>query len=149
MNKKTFCLTAMITAMAVLPLSAHEGATGVVKQRMDVMKGIRNDMKPLRRVMRGRDDYEQSRFLERVQSIKAVSADIPALFPQGSLQRPSEALPAIWDNWDDFSAQASQFHERVIALENAVLANDMNQIRSNFRSVAQTCKACHDDYQKD
>ncbi len=149
MNKKTLCLTALVAFLAALPLHAHEGATGVVKERMDVMKGIRDDMKPLRRMIRGRADYDQGEFLERVQSIKAVSADIPALFPEGSLQKPSEALPAIWENWDDFSTQAAQFHERVIALESAVQGNDMNQIRSNFRSVAQTCKACHDDYQKD
>ena len=149
MNKKTLCLTALIAFLAALPLQAHEGATGVVKERMDVMKGIRNDMKPLRRMIRGRDDYNQDKFLDRVQSIKAVSADIPALFPEGSLQKPSEALPAIWENWDDFSKQATQFHERVIALESAVQGNDLNQVKSSFRSVAQTCKACHDDYQKD
>ena len=149
MNKKVLFAAALVATAVVFPLSAHEGATGVVKERMELMKGIRDDMKPLRNVVRGRDTYNQRKFMERVQSIKAVSADIPSLFPEGSLQKPSEALPAIWENWDDFTAQANRFNESVLSLEQAVMSNDLSQIKSTFRSVAQTCKACHDDYQAD
>lgn len=149
MNNKILWPVALIILSVSVPLSAHDGATGVVKERMEVMKSIRDDMKSLRNVVRGRDTYNQRKFLDRVQSIKAVSGDIPALFPEGSLQKPSEALPAIWDNWDDFTSQANNFHESVISLEQAVMSDDLRSIKSTFRSVAQTCKACHDDYQAD
>jgi len=33
------------------------------------------------------------------------------LFPEGSLDAPSEASPAIWENWQEFAGLAHRLHE--------------------------------------
>ncbi len=149
MNKRLAFAIALVAVAVMIPGGAHEGATGIVKERMYIMKGIKDDRGEMREMVRGEQRYTKGKFMERVQTVKAVSADIPALFPAGSTQKPSEALPAIWDNWDDFTARSNRFHELVLSLETAVEGGDRNLVKSSFRDLARTCKGCHDDYKAD
>lgn len=99
---------------------AHGGATGIVKERMDLMDGIGKAMKSLTAMMRGKESYD----MELVRSLARKIAEhggetMTNLFPEGSLQESSEALPAVWTDWGRFSGLAEQLSTYSMALEAA------------------------------
>ena len=78
---------------------AHDGAMGVVKQRMDAMGAIKDANKVLRGIMRGQREYEAAAVAASAAVIAGHSGDaLTVLFPEGSLTPPTEAKPEIWQN---------------------------------------------------
>lgn len=88
---------------------AHGGATGIVKQRMDLMDGIGERMKTLASIFKGEVDYDPAVVQEAAAGIRDHAGDdVLALFPEGSLDAPTEALPSIWEDWAQFEQLAHQ-----------------------------------------
>ena len=67
----------------------------------------------------------------------------PSLFPAGSGDD-TDALPAIWENPDDFAAKLAAFEDAAANLAAAVAAGDA--IGPAAQQLGQACKGCHDDY---
>ncbi len=101
--KKFTALT--IVMIAVLsPISyAHDGATGVIKQRMDMMGEIAKAMKSIGQMVKGEIDYNADIATKSALEIEKHAERLPQLFPENSTTKPSEALPAIWENWEEFN----------------------------------------------
>lgn len=102
-----------LTAAAV----AHTGATGVVKDRMDLMDRIGDANEELAKIMRGRVDYDADRVRELAEIIASHGGEaMTQVFPAGSISGPSEAVPAIWDEWERFSSLAAELADYAEAL---------------------------------
>ena len=99
---------------------AHSGETGVVKERMVLMKAIGAAMKSLTETMRGERPYDAERVRKDAGEIARHGGEaMTSLFPQGSLDKPSEAKPEIWQDWDRFAALAGQLEQIAEALGQA------------------------------
>ena len=126
---------------------AHSGATGIVKERMDVMSDIGKSMKVLGAFVKDEKTYNADAAKAAAESIGAHAKMIPHLFPEGSNKKPSEALPAIWNDWTAFTAIAAEMETAAGALSIAAGdATDAEGIRPAFLSLAKTCKGCHQKF---
>jgi cytochrome c556 len=115
----TVVLSVSLVAVGTVTL-AHDKATGVVKERMVLMKNLGKSMKALSQMMRGREPYDAA----KVKALAKELADhgsttLTKLFPEGSLDKPTEARPEIWQDWDKFTALANQLTDYAKALEQA------------------------------
>ena len=103
---------ALATALALsagggLVASAHEGATGVVGERMRAMEAVGDAMQVISAMFRGRTDYDADTVREAADVIAGHGGEqLTRLFPEGSLDDPTEALPTIWQDWDRFDSLA-------------------------------------------
>lgn len=118
----TVCLAAIaFAALTVCVFShaeAHKGATGVVKDRMELMKKLGKNAKTIDLMMAGKIGYEAGAFKAAVAAMKSHSGDaMTRLFPKDSLQHPTEATAKIWADWDKFKAEANRLHAYADALE--------------------------------
>ena len=100
-------VVALILVLSSAGVFAHRDATGIVKRRMDAMESMGSAMKGLRAMMRGSQPYD----VERVKAYAGTVAGhaggkLTVLFPEGSLDHPTRANPAIWLDWDRFSYMA-------------------------------------------
>ena len=129
---------------------AHSGATGIVKHRMDLMKSIAEQMKTVGKMIKGEDDYDADQVANAARIIVDHAEKVPEMFPEGSVGAPSEALPAIWQDWETFlqltADMKQQASDLLAAAENA---SDVDGIRPQFAAVGKTCSACHEDFRKD
>ena len=108
MRKRTITLLA-ITTVAGAAAFAHSGATGVVKERMDGMLALGGVVKELNPMMRGQTPFDADRVRAGADVMIAHAGEqMTRLFPEGSDGMPSVALPAIWENWEEFTALAEQ-----------------------------------------
>ncbi len=103
-----FVLSAVLSVGASLAL-AHGGATGVVKERMELMENIGKAMKTLTAIFKGERDYDAGAVKAAAGSIRDhAGAQLTKLFPESSLDEPTETLPTVWQDWDEFDALAGQ-----------------------------------------
>lgn len=110
--KKIICsagLTFLLASIFVFwqPVFAHGGATGVVKERMDLMENLKDAMKALKPIFRGKTDYDVEVVKKNALVIRDNAGDqMSKLFPAGSLKKPSEAKLEIWEDWEEFERLA-------------------------------------------
>jgi cytochrome c556 len=134
---------AIVGALMTASISAHEHATGVVKDRMDAMERMARAMKAITR--RIRDNREVELVKADARSIHALAESMTSMFPPRSNQHPSEARESIWQNWSDFEAKA-----QALAIESDKLANaqarEAKSLGTQARAVSQVCGNCHERY---
>jgi cytochrome c556 len=105
--KAKFWMTTLLASSVGLAALAHSGATGVMKERMDAMDEMGEAMKRLTPMMRGQTEYDPDVVRSAAETmIGHAGAQMTELFPEGSNGKPSEALDAIWEDWEEFAALA-------------------------------------------
>lgn len=111
-----------ITAGLIASAAAygHGGATGVVKERMDAMGVLGNALKSLTSIMQGNVSYNADKVRQNALQIRQHAGEaMTSLFPENSLDKPSEARPLIWSDWENFKAIAARLEILANGLEAA------------------------------
>jgi len=153
MKQIRFVLMPMIVAAVAtggisgVNATAHEQATGVVKERMELMKANGKAMKALSAMVKGESPYNAAEVKMLATSIQSNSSQVPKLFPEGSLQPPTEALPTIWQDWPKFESLTRQLGETSGAVADAA-DGGLGTVVPAFVGLAKTCNACHTDFRK-
>jgi cytochrome c556 len=143
------CISKKIVAPAIavlvlaVPARSHDHATGVVKERMDMMEEMAKRMK----VIRARIDTKTSlsAIREDAGSIASHAPHLVHLFPPESTQKPTDAKSAIWHNWPDFERKAAVLETESKKLMN-ISTDDLTALSAQFRAVLAACSGCHEKY---
>jgi len=144
--------------LIVTSVKAHEGASGIIKQRMDAMKSMADYAKTVGDMFKGKTTLD-------ISMISAASADfvrhgqvIPTQFPDTPESREgliTEALPIIWDDWQQFTALAERFtrDSRQLGVIAAKLqssgtldSTSTRTLRSVFFKSVKSCSDCHEHF---
>ena len=139
---KMFLILTMLVGGAAF---AHQGATGIVLERMEGMKSIGAAVKFIAPMMTGNADFDPAIATEAANAIIAHSGqNMIDRFPHGSDGGVSEAAANIWDDPEGFAAIAFKLEElaAAIPLEDASAEDRLTL----FNDIGQTCKDCHADY---
>jgi cytochrome c556 len=122
MKRKKFVavMTAATIVISTAGAFAHGGATGIVKERMDLMASLGKSMKSLTAIMQGKVAYDVEQVRQLARGIGSHgSTSMSSLFPAGSDKKPSEALPNVWKDWNKFTKLADQLSTYAKALESS------------------------------
>ena len=60
----------------------------------------------------------------------------------------TEALPEIWQQFDEFSMRWDDYVQAAERLEASINARDLEAARDRTRELGETCKGCHDSFRK-
>jgi cytochrome c556 len=124
---------------------AHEGATGVVKERMDLMKDQQKQMKLIGDMVKGKARFDAAKAGAAAKELGTTTKKISELFPKGSGGHPSEALNAVWEEWDRFTGNAHDAENAADALAAALAASGQDW-KAAFKTMTDACKSCHEDF---
>ncbi len=125
---------------------AHSGAKGVIKQRMDAMSDIAKNMKIIGAMMKN-GEFNALTLSASALNIQNHANQISEQFPTDSLEMPSEALPAIWVEWDDFIKIADKLGNDAGKLAGiATSSMDQNEVKTQFQLAAKSCSGCHEKF---
>ena len=125
---------------------AHSGATGIVKERMDMFKRSQQNLKAIKSHIRS-EDYES--IIQLANEIRDWAIKMPEFFPEGSDYKPSEASPEIWQDFDGFKNAAIKNETAATRLISAAQLADQKAVIDGFKAVAGSCKSCHQSYKRD
>ena len=124
----------------IVTVDAHDGATGIVKQRMDRFSESKQQLKQIQAAL-GTQDFKT--IATAATSIRDWARDMPDYFPAGSGGAPSKASPRIWASFDGFR-DAAKAHETAAAkLILAAQSRQQDVTINAFKQLAQTCSSCH------
>jgi cytochrome c556 len=136
-------LTTLFVGAAAFPAKSHDHATGVVKERMDLMEVIGKRIKAINRGIKSKQGLLAIK--DHARAIAASAPHIVHLFPPGSTQSPTEAKATIWQNFDDFERRAKALEAQSAKLSEMDVS-DYTAIAAQARAVSQTCSGCHEVY---
>ena len=147
MNGVHILAIAIVTSPALV--FAHSGATGVVKERMELMDSIASQMKLVGEMIKGDRTFAGDSVVTAANMIAEHADEMPEKFPEGSLDHPSEALPVIWEDWDEFLRLAEELRTTAGSLAQVAQdATDSGELRLAFAAVGKTCTSCHEGFRK-
>ena len=146
MNKFNAFLILILSAVPATLVFAHSGATGIVKERMDMFKKNQGNLKAIKSHIRSE---EYGSIVTLSEEIRDWAVKMPAYFPEGSNEKPSEASPAIWTDFDGFKKAVMKNEAAAKQLIAAAKSEDQKAVVDGFKAVAASCKSCHQSYKLD
>lgn len=141
MQRLTLTLTAtmLIGSIAL----AHSGVQNAqVMQRMNAMSSAAAATKVLGNMARGKTPYDATQAAAAKADLQAIAAEIPTTFRENAHDPKSEAAPAIWENYDDFSAKA----DIMLSAANKLNVSNAGTIGNSLAALGASCKGCHQSY---
>lgn len=144
---KSLFRTLVLSAAALVGVSAAIAEGDAIAQRKDVLKGFGDATKPVVGMVKGEAPFD----LAAVQKTLNVYIDgakkLPTLFPDNSKTGgDTAALPKIWDEKAKFDGLFAKLGaESKTALE---AIKDEATLKAQFPKLLGNCKACHDDYRQ-
>ena len=128
--------------LAVLAIGAL-ASEGEVDYRQHTMSAVGGHMQAIADIIQGKVTHAGHMAIHA--NALADLADLAdTLFPADS--QGGDALPAIWENGEDFQSKLAAFKEAAANFKAAAGSGDMGQIGGALQQLGQACKGCHDDY---
>lgn len=126
---------------------AHQGVKNpAVKARMDAMSAIKAEMKIIDDMAKRVTSLDLQAAKSATTRIEQLAGRTSDLFRKREDDPVSEALPAIWQNFDDFEQKSLNMEEAARTATDTI--GDLASLRTSLVKIGQTCKACHSDYRK-
>lgn len=151
-SNKTTSTVSLIVLSLVLASSvySHSGAKGIVKERMDAMADMGDKSKRVADMFKGKIEFDQTALVDAVDSFVLHGAKMAEQFPDTKESRTgskTEALPRIWEDWDDFAKRADKFVELSDSLKKTVSStDDVSKLKKAFLKTINSCSGCHKRY---
>ncbi|HEV7344713.1 MAG TPA: cytochrome c [Devosia sp.] len=97
-------------------------------------------------VLRSAGSLSGAEAVAAMQTLHDNFSHIPDVFPEGSIVGDSEALPAIWENWEDFTAIAETGRQAAADAIAAAEAGDSAAYAAALKTLGGTCGQCHQQF---
>lgn len=137
---------AMALTLGSLAVSA-QADQGAIQYRQSVFQAIGGHMTAMVRIVR-REVAHTDDLAVHAHGIANLAPLTHHIFPEGSGEGRTDALPAIWRNADDFARRRDAFIEAAEGLR-AVADRPMGEFVGAFQTLGGTCSGCHDNFRAD
>ena len=129
-----FGLTMTVAAMT---------ATEAIKEREEMMEGIRDQMKTLGAIAKKEQPFDAEVVHASAAAIAENLKRSAELFPEGSDRGdvPTEAKPEIWTNRDQFDKLLEAAHQAAVDMQSVTSAEEFPPA---LGKLGNGCKSCHD-----
>ncbi|MDJ1009391.1 MAG: cytochrome c [Paracoccaceae bacterium] len=124
---------------------AHEGVENpAVMARMDAMSEIGAAHKVLRQMALGEAGFDATAAEAARERLIGAARQTPRLFEAREDDPKSEAKPAIWENFGDFTEKS----DALVLAATAAELSSLDALKGAVGEIGQACVACHDLYRE-
>ena len=143
---KTKTLALILVALGTAAL-AHSGVKDKdVMARMMGMSDLSERMKLIGSMAKGEAPFDAAAVNAALAGMSEDASAMPALFEPQATDPKSEALPAIWEEFDTFTARADELAQVTARLSGTVAS--VEDLRPVMQQVGAACRNCHADYRE-
>jgi cytochrome c556 len=126
---------------------AHSGVKDQnVKERMMVMKAMADNTKVIGQMLKRKTQFDANEAKSALERLSSLSLKTPKVFTVNATDPKSEAKPAIWDEFDEFTKLSLDLAETSIALANSI--ENIEDLRPALKRISSGCKSCHSKYRE-
>jgi cytochrome c556 len=134
--------------LASYAVAQQEGATGVVAIRQATMDANAKHMNAIKAILT-QDPQLIKHMAFHAEAIAEAAEYTPEMFPDGSTQKPTAALPVIWEKPDQFKQAAEHAHELAETLAETSEGGDVQAALAAFAALGKEgCGGCHETFRK-
>lgn len=144
MRKITRTLTLAVLVGSVGFAYATDGSVGVVKERQDLMIANAGAAKALGTMLQS-GTIDAAAAQAALETLVANAKAIPTVFETNDLTPPTKASPAIWEQYDAFTALAMTLQTSAEA--GLAAPGDAAVLGAAMQGIGGSCKACHTQFQ--
>lgn len=142
--KRTFAGLGLTAALLV---AASGAQADDIEYRQAVYKAIGGHMTALVNIIR-QDVPHTDDVAVHAEGIADLAPLTRHIFPEGSGEGDTEALPEIWEDPEGFEERRQAFEDAAQQVNNAA-GGPMRQFVGAFQELGDTCKDCHDNYREE
>ena len=129
------------------PVVAADEPANVIKYRKELMKASAHHITNIFSVLNGDTSYS-GHIAANARAISDSAAMMIDIFPKGSGEGNTRALPSIWQDWPKFEAAAMALKTAADDLASASGTGDMTTIGAAAGAVGKACGGCHEPFRK-
>jgi cytochrome c556 len=148
MTRSLLAAAALAGLVVSLPAAAQfQKPEDAVKYRQSAMFVMANHFGRIGAMVNNRAPYDAAAATMNAEIVATISRLPWAGFVDGTAgSTKGSASPKIWSERAKFDEGARKMQDEVTKLVAATRTNSLDQIKTAFGAVGQTCKACHDDF---
>lgn len=113
---------------------------------MHGMKEIAQSLKVIGQMAKGASAFDAEQARQAASAIASHAGEITSLFEANETDPKSEAKPAIWENYSEFSDKANSLE--VLATELSASIVSEADLKGALSSLGKSCKGCHSIYKE-
>ncbi|MFI0842709.1 c-type cytochrome [Mesorhizobium sp. IMUNJ 23232] len=125
---------------------AHKGATGIVAERMAAMKNMSNELKAIGDMLAGNAPFDAAAMVQHSAALHENCHRTTTLFPPGSIDHHSRALPAIWEKPDAFQEAMQRLHSATETFVATATLGNRAALAASFEQIGKICTGCHETF---
>jgi len=126
---------------------AHSGVKDQnVKERMMVMKAMADNTKVIGQMLKRKTQFDANEAKSALERLSSLSLKTPKVFTVNATDPKSEAKPAIWDEFDEFTKLSLDLAETSIVLASSI--EIIEDLRPALKRISSGCKSCHSKYRE-
>ena len=150
MKRLLVALVATLGALASLPAAAQfQKPEDAIKYRQSAMALQSAHLGRVFAMANGRVPFDAKAANDNIEIVSMLNTRLQfAAFVEGSDKGNTRAKPEIWAENDKWNAAVSKSQDDVTKLVVVGKSGNLDQIKAAVGGVGQSCKACHDNYQK-
>lgn len=144
-------LTAAVLVGSGALASAADEPKQIIDYRDSVMHALGGHAGAIAAIMKGEVTYEDQ-VLPHAKALAATAPTVGDLFPEGSGPDSgvdTRALPAIWDESEQFKQSVEDFEKAADAFLEAARGGKRQEMLAAFKQLGDGCGGCHEDFRKE
>ncbi|RWC27019.1 MAG: cytochrome c [Mesorhizobium sp.] len=143
-----FKLAAITLAVALVAGAAlaHKGATGVIAERMTAMKNMGRELKAIGDMLVGTAPFDAAAVVQHADALHENCHRTTILFPPGSIDHHSRALPTIWEKPEAFQEAMQKLHNATETFAATAPLSDRTALAASFEQIRKICNGCHQTF---
>ena len=145
--QRLFQKSFLCIVLSFVASSALADAEVDIKYRKAVYGIVGGHMSSMGTILK--EGVHRDEFAFHAKGMAEVAKLVPGLFPDGSDDGKTNALPAIWSQPDEFQEYLDDFLVAAEEMGKVADSNDMRAIGGAMKALGGSCKGCHDKYKAD
>ncbi|RMF98548.1 MAG: cytochrome c [Gammaproteobacteria bacterium] len=142
------CLICLLLASALLTTAqAETSAKNWSKYRHAVMDVLKGHISAISLVAFNQVE-DTGHLKQHAAGLAEAATEVGKIFPAGSGEG-THALPAIWEQPEEFAAAVAELERTTQALSEAIAGGDRRTIASAFKAAGDACKGCHEKFREE
>ena len=139
--------TIFAAGVVALGVTAALAQANVIEQRQNLMKQNGATLRPVGGMLRAQVPFDLAQVQTALQNYVVVGQQFHTLFPEDSKTgNNTRALPAVWENKPDFTAQSLKLAQDAQAAMATI--KDEATFKTEMPKVLQNCDGCHTKYRR-
>ncbi len=145
-NRVGRCLAAAAGAAALFLAAGAVNGEGEIEYRKDVMLSMAAHLSALTELLTEEMDFDESHLQAQAMSLGVNAQLVSSLFPAGSDEGDTAALPGIWQRPEQFLARAEAAEREGRNLVAAAESGDREFLVQSLKRLADACRNCHREF---